>query len=192
MIWAIPPLSPQQSDLHFIDNNSTHIPPSFKIPLPDDILRHSHEILGLMTVSSWYFGSGSSESVYFDFFYTSKIQKFKIIIKPDLSYASLHVINRISELISDDLITSLGRYSTCKDQICEDALVYLRNIPSRKTLGGYAGLILTSAPSFNVVMQWNGSVESICPASGRFVYWPRCRDGERTFSRSRIVVIDLF
>ena len=125
------------------------------------------------------------------FFILQKFKNSKPSSNPT-SVASLHVINSISELISDDLITSLGRYSTCKDQICEDALVYLRNIPSRKTLGGYAGLILTSAPSFNVVMQWNGSVESICPASGKFVYWPRCRDGERTFSRSRIVVIDLF
>jgi len=44
LIWAIPPLSPQSSDLpdRFLDNDPIHIPPLFKIPFPDDVLRHTH------------------------------------------------------------------------------------------------------------------------------------------------------
>ena len=187
LIWAIPPLSPQQSDLHDflrVDCNSTHILPLFKIPLPDDIVPHSHEILGRATLSSWYFGSGFLESVYFDFFFTSKIVKFKIIIKPDLSDASLHIINT-SECITDDIIKSVAQFSYCKYKICEDALVYLQNLSSRnyKTSGECDGFILTSAPSY-VLMRWKGPVQSLCPSSGRFVYWPH--------RRSRIVVVDLF
>jgi hypothetical protein len=184
LIWAIPPLSPpQQSDFpHFPDNNSTHIPPLFKIPFPDDVVRHSHEILGRMTLSSWYFGSGSLESVYFDFFYTSKLQRFKIIIKPDLSDASLHVIS-ISEFISDGSITSTRRHIARDYKICEDSFVYLRN-NLNSTSTEHAASILTSAPSSNVVMQWDGHVDSLCPTSGRSVYWAH-------WGR-RIVVVDLF
>ena len=152
LIWEIPPLLPQESDLHhFLDNNSTHIPPLFKIPLPDDVLRHSHEILGRMTLSSWYFGTGFLDSVYFSFFFTSKIQKFKLIIKPDLSDASLHDIN-ISECIPDDIMTFLARCSAYKYRICEDALVYILNTSRRKLGRPFTNSILTSTPSSNVVM----------------------------------------
>ena len=166
LIWAIPPLSPQPSDLceHFLDNNPTHIPPLLKIPFPDGIIRHT-EILKWMTVSSWYFGS---ESIYFDIFYTdSKLQRFKIIIKPDLSDASLHFMN-MSEIISYDLMKSLTAYEVCEEyRICEDALVYFWN-NNNKTSGTYAGLI--SAPFTNVVTQRDGYLHSLCPTSGRFVY----------------------
>ena len=192
LIWEIPPLLPQQPDLHhFLDNNSTHIPPLFKFPLPGDNLRHNREILGRMALSPWYLGSGFMESVYFNFFFTSKIQKCKLIIKPDLSDASLHLIN-ISEWIYDDIITSSAQFSDRKHKICENALVYLLNTPSRtsRTSGEYTGLILTSAPSSNVLMRWNGPVESLCPTSGRFVYWPHRRDEDS--SSSGIVIVDLF
>ena len=44
------------------------------------------------TISSWYFGS--SHSLYFDLLCQSSILKrFQIMLKPDLSGASLHVIN---------------------------------------------------------------------------------------------------
>ena len=191
LIWEIPPLLPQQPDLHhFLDNNSTHIPPLFKIPLPDDVLRHNHEILGRMTLSSWYFGSGFLNSVYFNFFFTSKIQKCKLFIKPDLSDATLHLIN-ISGSISDDIVTclaQLAQFNDCKHKIYEDALVYLLNTPSRTSR--YTGLILTSAPSSNIVMLWNGAVEFLCPTSGRFVYWPHRRDEDS--SSSGISIVDLF
>lgn len=177
-IWAIPPLSPQPSDLrHFLDNNSTHTPPLLRIPFPDGIVR-THENYRWLTVSSWYL---SLDSVYIDFFYTSKLQRFNIIIKPDLSDASLHVIN-ISNFISDDLMLSLGEDYICDYRICEDAFVYFWNNSSSKTWVAYTGLI--SAPFTNVLKQWNGQVGSLCPASGRFVY--RFEDGE-----GRIAVVDL-
>ena len=138
-----------------------------------------------MTVSSWYFGSW--ESVYFDVLYTdSKLQRFKIIIKPDLSDATLHVIN-MSEIIADDLMESLA-FKICEGyRICEDALVSFWN--NHKKWGAYAGL--TSAPFANVVSRWNGLgyVDSLCPASGRFVY---CTDdGVRGRRRRRVLIVDL-
>ena len=138
-----------------------------------------------MTVSSWYFGS--SESVYFDIFHkNSKIQRFKINIKPDLSDASLHVIN-MSELIQNDLMeSSLAAYRVRKGyRVCEDALVYFWNNRLKpQTWRAYTGL--TSAPFTNIVTRWNGHVDSLCPTSGRFVYTD---DG---YGHScRIVVVDL-
>ena len=185
MIWAIPPLSHQPSDLrHFLDNNSTHIPPLLKIPFPDDIVRHTHEVLGRLTVSSWYFRSW--ESIYFDIVYTDSIlQRFKIIVKPDLSDASLHVI-KVSEIISGDLMKSLKAYRICDGyMICEDALVYFWN-NNRRTWGAYTGL--PSAPFTNVATRSTGHIDSLCPTSGRFVYCTDDGDG----TNREIVVVDLF
>ena len=146
-----------------------------------------------MTVSSWYFGSW--DSVYFDILYTdSKLQRFKIIIKPDLSDVSLHFIN-MSERISDDLMGSLEAYGVWEGyRICEDALVYFWS--NRKTWGAYTGL--TSTPFTNVVRRWkwNRDVNSFCPTTGRFVYSEGeiADDGASvgSFINSRIVVVDLF
>ena len=138
-----------------------------------------------MRVSSWYFGSW--DSVYFGILYSdSKLQRFKIIVKPDLSDASLHFIN-MSEIVSDGFIdTSSESYTYCDGfRICEDALVYFSNY--RKTWRAYTGLI--SAPFTDVVTRWNGHADYLCPASGRFVY--RTNDGHGTFT-DRIVVADLF
>jgi len=166
LIWAIPPLSPQPSDDsdlcdYFLDNNSTHIPPLSKILFPDGIARRIHEveILEFMTVPSWYFGS--SESVYFDIIYTDSIlQRLKIVIKPDLSDASLHVVN-MTEIISDDFIKSLTEgYRVCEGyRICEDALIFFWI--NRETWGAYTGL--TTAPFTNVVSQCDGHVFFLMP-----------------------------
>jgi hypothetical protein len=181
----MPPLSPpsQPSDFrHFLDNNSTHIPPLLKIPFPDGILRRT-PILTWFKISSWYFGSW--ESLYFDIVYTdSKLQRFKIIVKPDLSDVSLHVINR-SEIISNDLMRSSDPYNICDGyMICDDALVCFWN--DRKTWGAYTGL--TSAPFTNVVTRCNGLIDSLCPASGRFVDCIYSSDG----GPIRIDIVDLF
>ena len=151
-----------------------------------------------MTVSSWYFKS--CESVYFDVLYTdSKLQRFKIIIKPDLSDASLHVINNMSEIVADDLMESLA-FKFCEGyRICEDALVSFWT--NHEMWGAYTGL--TSAPFANVVTRWDGlgRVDSLCPASGRFVYCTEDGVGPvggrrriRSRRRRRIVrvVVDLF
>jgi hypothetical protein len=149
-----------------------------------------------MTVSSWYYRSW--ESVYFDLLYhsdsspswhntgqlldflydRSKLQRFKIIVKPDLSDVSLKVIN-IPEVVSAGFMKSLDPNRICRGyRICEDALVYFWK--NRTTWGAYTGL--TSAPFTTVVTRWNGSTDSLCPASGRFIY---CTD-------NRLVVVDLF
>jgi hypothetical protein len=126
-----------------------------------------------MTASSWYLGSW--DSVYFDILYTkSRLQRFKLIIEPDLSDASLHVIN-VSEIISDDFTTSL-EWDICNGyRVCEDALVYFWNIfPDYYTRNKlYIGKVYTrliSAPFTNVVGHCDERVDSLCPASGRFVY----------------------
>ena len=93
----------------------------------------------------------------------------------------------MSEIVSDGLMKSLKSYTYCDGfRICEDALVYFWN--NRKTWGVYAGSI--SAPFTNVDTRWNGQVDSLCPASGRFVY---CTDnGDGTYINKLIVVVDLF
>jgi hypothetical protein len=156
------------------------MPPLFNIPFPDGIVRH--EIFEWNRASSWY--SGSWESVYFDIIYTdSIIQRFKIIIKPDLSDVSLHVIN-MSEFVSDGLLKypeSEDDHNVCDGyRLCEDALVYFWI--NGRTWGAYAGL--TSAPCTNVVTRLNGHINSLCPTSGRFVYHTDDSDG--------IAVVDLF
>ena len=204
---------PQPSDLPIggrrFHHNPTHILPLFKIPFPDDIASYPYEFLDQMTLPSWYF---ESESVYFDVFCDRdfKLQRFKIVIEPDLTVASLDIIN-MSETISNDVIKFLiPHYSTYKAcdgyRVCEDALVYFWNTPSPTRImmpsAGPAntGLILTSTPFTNVVTgtdtRWTGRIDSLCPASGRLVYHD-CTDGRtgdegNSFSMIRIVVVDLF
>jgi hypothetical protein len=186
LIWAIPPLSPHLSlaDFRdFLNQNSTHLPPLLKIPFPDGIVRDI-PILGWMVVNPWYHGSRAS--TYFDILYGDLIlQRFKLIIEPDLSHGSLQLIN-MSEFSSTDDIFKL--YRVCGYRICEDTLVYFWNDTS-KVWRAYVGS--TSAPFkfSNVVTQWNGHIDSICPASGRYVY--RTYDGDGNIGRS-IFVVDLF
>jgi hypothetical protein len=128
------------------------------------------------------------ESVYFDILYGDSIlQRFKLIVEPDLSEVSLHFIN-ISEItgISNELVRSSDGYKICDGyMICDDALVYFWN--NRKTWGSYTGL--TSAPFTNFVTRYNGHIESLCPASGRFVYRTDDRDHD---DRRKIGVVDVF
>ena len=137
-----------------------------------------------MLVSSWYFASW--DSIYFDIlFEASMLQRYKIIVHPDLSDASLHAINE-TEAISVDLMKSLKLAGICGGyKVCEDHIVYFWN-NRRKTWGAYAGL--TSPPFNNVVTRWNGKINALCPTSGRFVY--STDEGDRSFLR--MVVADLF
>ena len=195
-IWAIPPLSPQSSHLPnpCLDDNSHPLPPLFQVRYPDGISRY--EILGWMTVSSWYFGS--YESVYFDLLQTnSKLTRLKIVIKPDLSDASIRVTN--TYIFANDLMDSISFIRFCEGyKVCDDALVYFwfnRN----KTGGEYVGS--TFVPLTNILTRWNshsptsvpfadddtrwdGHINSLCPTSGRFVY--------NTDDGKGVVVVDLF
>ena len=175
LIWAIPPLTPQPSDLPE-DNNPTHIPPLFKIPFPDGIIR-SHKMFQWMLPSSRYFDCW--ESIHLGILFSdSKLQRFKIAIKPDLSDASLHFINK-SEIVSSDLKRSGILHE--RYMICDNALVYFWN-NEKSNWGAYAGL---TSPPTNVVTRWNGCVNSLSPTSGRIVYIDENRSGT-------IVVVDLF
>ena len=108
LIYAIPPLSPQP--LNFYDDNPTHIPPLFKISFPNDIVLHSR----WKTTPSWYFGS--SQSLYFDILSrVSKLHRFKIILKPDLSTASLHVVNKPELTPHNFSSVCLQEYRICED-----------------------------------------------------------------------------
>ena len=110
--------------------------------------------------------------------------RLKIIIEPDLSDASLHLIN-MSE-ITEDFLNSLSATRGRGYRICDDALVYLWNTYYRRTWGAYVGL--TSAPFTNVVTKWNRYYDSLslCPASGRFIY------ADVGSERCKLVVADLF
>ena len=177
LIWAIPPLSPRPSDL------PNHTPPLFKIPFLVGIVCQT-QICEWMLPSSWYFECW--ESIYLGMLFSdSKIQRFKIDIKPDLSDASLHFINKL-EIVSNDFM-EMGSWQPYDSEVfherymvCDDALVYFwRN--NKRYWGTYAGL---TSPLTNVVALLNGQVNSISPTSCRFVYI-------ENWSKS-IVVVDLF
>jgi hypothetical protein len=189
LIWAIPPLSPHPPD--FFDHNPSRIPPLFTIPLPDGIVSRS-ELIRLKTISSWYFGS--PHSLYFDtLFLGSKLHRFQVMLKPDLSNASLHVLN-IYELSPHDF-----NYVTFEDyRICEDALVscwIFDDFLNPYQCGVYTGL--TSARFSNIISQGGPAAKMLlpdvghnyrpfsCPASGRFVLL--VRDSDNT---SSVVVLD--
>ena len=167
-IWAIPPLLPQP-----FDHNPTHIPlPLFMIPFPD-ISRHPTRIRW-KAMSSWYFGS--SQPLYFDMLCEdSKLHRFQILLDPDLSTASLDVIN-ISEHTPYDF-----RYVFSEDyRVCEDTLVSswvnddYRPNPSIYQCGVYTGSTSTrSAPAAKMLLPDFFRLVSLprcCPASGRLVF----------------------
>ena len=183
LICSIPPLSPHPPD--FFDHNPTHhIPPLFTIPLPDDMLLHGNHFVW-NTISSWYFGS--SQPLYFDTLCEdSKLHRFQIMLKPDLSTASLHVI-KASELTALDFnYVSFQSY-----RICEDTLVSCFVEINR---GGHHGVYtgITSTRSANVISHdglphqmsfpyiGHGHSIFLCPASGRFAYL--ARDGSNTIN----------
>ena len=187
LICAIPPLSSQPPD--FSDHNPTHIPPLFTIPFPDDIqvvLRS--EYIEWKTTSSWYFGSSLAHPLYFDILcQDSKLHRFKLIVEPDLSDASLHVIFSSNLTPHDFDFEQFESYS-----ICEDTLVSCWI--SEDECGVFMGL--TSPRFANVISHGdprpatkislhigNGYHLSSCPASGRFLFLDR---------RSRAFVLDFF
>jgi hypothetical protein len=158
LIWAISPLSPHPPD--FFDHNPTRIPPLFTIPLPDGIVFRP-ELFGWKTMSSWYFGS--PHSLYFDMLcQDSKLHRFQVMLKPDLSTASLHVIN-IYELSPHDF-----NYATFEDyRICEDTLfscwIY-DDLLRPYQCGVYTGL--TSARFTNIISRSGPAAKMLLPDIG--------------------------
>ena len=195
-IWAIPPLSSQSPDFSF-DHYPTHmLLPLFIIPFPDDIVLYP-ERWEWGTISPWYFGS--SHPLYFDllrrdhfdsFRQDSKFQRvrMKLNLKPDLSTASLRVINT-SELTPHDFDDVFFQ----DYRVCEDTLVSCWRHGNYYQSGVYTQLTSTR---FDSVVSQGGPVAKMsspddwreyllysCPASGRFVLV----DGNNTVS-----VLDFF
>jgi hypothetical protein len=184
-IWAIPPLSPQPPD--FFDHYPTHIPPLFIIPIPE--IELDSDDIGWNTMSSWYFGS--SQPLY----YCNPIQHsiLQVILKPDLSAASLHVINDYEHTPDNLCFVANGDY-----WICEDTLVFTgtdlnpranpyqsgvytvstspRTIVNRISHGGPAAKMLLPGIGRKYVV-------FSCPSSGRFV---------RLDSSNLVAVLDFF
>ena len=186
LIWAIPSLSPQPPN--FFDHNPTHMPPLFTIPFPDTSLHPPR--MKWNTMSSWYF---TSHPLYFDMLcQDSKLHRFQIMLKPDLSTASLHAI-KTSELGPHDFdYVTFQHY-----RICEDTLVsswfYENELRDRYQCGVYTGL--TSARFANVISQGGPAAKMLlpdnrckcllylCPVSGRFVL---------LYDHNSVAVLDLF
>ena len=178
LIYAIPPLSPQP--INFYDDNPTHVPPLFKIPFPNDTVLPS-DFIKWKTISSWYFGS--SQPLYFDMLCRdSKLHRFKIILEPDLSTASLHVIktSELTPLNFDNVF--LQDYKICEDTLVScwfvDARCFNTGSKFRWQWGVYTGSMstrfsnVTSNGSLAAKMLLPESLRRLffCPASGRFVH----------------------
>ena len=105
-----------------------------------------------------------------------------MIVKPDLSDASLHILHT-SELTPHNFgIVNFQSY-----RICEDTLVSFWNHSNDKC-GAYTGL--TSVHFTNDVFAcFIRCNHSLCPASGRFVYFAFVDDANNN-DNGRIVVVD--
>jgi hypothetical protein len=187
LIWAIPLLSPQPPD--FFDHNPTHILPLLIIPFPDGLLRHPGFFIW-KTTSSWYFGS--SHHLYFDMTYRDrKLQRFQIMLKPDLSTASLHVINTFEVAPHDFQYILLEDYRICEDAIVCCRIYDNRLPPYQSGPGVYANIISYGGPAAKMLLPDIGHNYRLfsCPAlaSGRFVLL--VHDGGDNTS---VAVLDLF
>ena len=103
----------------------------------------------------------------------SKLHRFQIIVKPDLSDASLHVINT-SELTPHDFEDVFFQ----SYRICEDILVSCWTTYDPPQCGAYTGLtsarfahgISYGGPAAKMPIFGYEYPISLCPASGRFVH----------------------
>jgi hypothetical protein len=118
-------------------------------------------------ISSWYFGS--SQPLYFDMSYASKLHRFEITIKPDLSDASLHFINT-SKHTCEFYSLSCRQYT-----ICEDRLLFWEDCndeygPHLRLLSSHFANVISPVQK-NIYESDDGF--SLCPASGRSIYFDR-------------------
>ena len=97
----------------------------------------------------------------------SKFQWFQVMLKPDLSTASLHVINAYQPTPHH------SEYVTFQDyMICEDTLVscwiYNDGRPHQYECGAYSGL--TSARSTNIISHGGLATKILLPDNGHDEY----------------------
>jgi hypothetical protein len=194
-IWAIPPLSPQPPD--FFNHNPTYIPPLFVIPIPEDI-DVDPEFIRWNTISSWYFGS--SQPLYCDLLCQDcTLHRFEIMLKPDLSTASLRLIYA-SEITPHDFHNVyLPEFAICGDTL---VTCYLSSYNPEGLQEEYDqtgiytgittdrfdnGIISHGGPAAAMSLPDVGSEYDLflCPASGRFV---RVDSGDS----DSIAVLDFF
>ena len=103
---------------------------------------------GLKTFQSWYFGP---TSLYFDMFfpkyskvYTSEVYRFQIMLKPDLSAASLHVNSSESRVWPGDFVSLHKQdYRICDDTIVSCWFYSDHDHPGQYNCGVYMGLNFT-------------------------------------------------
>ena len=168
MIWAIPPLLP-----NFLDETPTYVPPLFRFPFPDGIERFSSANWNV--ISSWYFGSCD---IYFDTpCANSKYHRFKVVVKPDLSDASLYYIDTFEFPHRDNALLWQPRFSQAY-RTCEDSPV-----PCWLGSGLKCGRLTSTTLSPGLISNFP-LVGSLCPASGRFAFIPN------SYYCSDITVVD--
>ena len=166
LIWSIPPLSPHTDSSFFAYNPNQLPPPLLTIALPDGIVP---ECFILKSVISWY--CGSSNPLYFDMIcQDSKLHCCQIMLKPDLSSASLRVINTYPHV---------SPWAYLRDyRICEDALVFYSTHGGRRQNRYQCCVYMTSngtshgGPPTPMLLPDIGRryVLFLCPASGRFLH----------------------
>ena len=179
LIWAIPPLLPQPPSF-LVDNPILMPPPLFTIPFPDGISLN-YKLVRWNSISSWY--SCSSGPLYFGVLCEesngSKFHRFQIVLEPDLSAASLHVINTSEITTLNFNVTFFLDY-----RICEDTLVscwtydpiarpkkYQCGVITGLTSARFSKFISYSSPAGNI--KFPADLDEyrffLCPASGRSI-----------------------
>ena len=185
LIWAIPPLSSQPPDFSFDEYpTGTHgdmmLPPFITIPIPYDVALHP-ENSEWDTISPWYFGT--SLPLYFDMLPRddSRIHrvKFMLNLKPDLSTASLHLINTSETMNDFDDDETFENYRICEDTVvsgwsylnyCQTGL-YMQSTSARfVNVISHSGLTANIMSSPDIERDY---LLYLCPASGRFVLLDR-------------------
>ena len=167
LIWGIPPLSPHPPD--FIDDNPIHISPLLKTSLPDDISRNSEPIRWEM-ILDWY--TDTLQSIRLGVSTELNFYNVEMVIKPDLSDISLHVINTCQRvpLVSQYYIFEDHTHVSQADVLnYDESIIHIWSTSSRPP-----NIISPESP-ITLTVSLPGAHDflfpSSCPASGRFVYY---------------------
>jgi len=108
-------LSHSHDHWHFHDDNPTHLSPLFRILFLNDFVYLEIRDWKTISSSSWYLAS--RESIYFDILrLDSKLDRFKLIVKPDLS--DLLLLQYIFSKRQDTLVS----FWSCYNHKCESKL----------------------------------------------------------------------
>ena len=174
LIWGVPPLSPHHPpDFH--NDNPTHISPLLKTSLPDDITRNSKRIRWEM-ILDWY--ADSLQSIHLGVSTeVLNMHHVEIVIKPDLSDISLHVIHTWQ--LAPGFHTILWPQYHIFEDYTHVSQAYVMNDRKGKmhiwsTSSRPPNVISPESP-ITLTLSLPGAllIPSPSSASGRFVYVPR-------------------